>query len=458
MPHRDVSSDSSLNLVQLQAALNSLLANCDFSAVNWKSQCTWTPRLLASVALLWAWSDESTLVERFENSRKVGLRLFAVNTGVAGSYQAFVKLLNRWTAPLLEAITLAFRQAIQTQFADQWLVEGWAMFGVDGSKIALPRTADLQASCAASRKPTTRSRRKPPSRSGHRKASNPQLLLTTLWHAGTGLVWGWRMGPSDDSERRHLLGMLEELPPQALVTADAGFVGYDFLNAVQASGRHFLVRVGANVRLLQQLGYAREYAHTVCLWPDNQARRQQSPLVLRLAVYHHGKQMMHVLTSLPKSAASDARLLRLYRRRWGIELYYRQLKETFGRHKLKSKSTLPARTELQWSLAGLWALSLHALPPLLAAGKEPRRLSCAQVLRIIRRLIRDWRHPLDAESTLESQLSRAVIDDYARRNKSSRGTPRKRTVQPPGLPSIQIASPAQQQAARRLKQNKSTQG
>ncbi|MBR9802204.1 hypothetical protein GYB59_11140 [bacterium] len=58
-------------------------------------------------------------------------------------------MLNRWTAPLLEAITLAFRQTIQTQFANQWLVEGWAMFGVGGSKIALPRTADLQASYAA---------------------------------------------------------------------------------------------------------------------------------------------------------------------------------------------------------------------------------------------------------------------------------------------------------------------
>ncbi|MBR9802203.1 hypothetical protein GYB59_11135 [bacterium] len=69
MPHRDVSCDSSLNFVQLQAAINSLLANCDFSAVTWKSQCTWTPRLLASVALFWACSDESTLVERFENSR-----------------------------------------------------------------------------------------------------------------------------------------------------------------------------------------------------------------------------------------------------------------------------------------------------------------------------------------------------------------------------------------------------
>ncbi|MCG6154362.1 hypothetical protein [Rubinisphaera margarita] len=70
------------------------------------------------MALLWAWSDESMLAERFENSRKIGLRLFAVTTGVAGSYQAVVKLIKRWTAPLLEAITLAFRQTIQTQVVD----------------------------------------------------------------------------------------------------------------------------------------------------------------------------------------------------------------------------------------------------------------------------------------------------------------------------------------------------
>lgn len=74
-----------------------------------------------------------------------------VTTGVAGSYQAFAKLLNRWTAPLLEAITLAFRQTIQAPFAVYWLVEDSAMFGVVGSKIALPRTANLPASCAASR-------------------------------------------------------------------------------------------------------------------------------------------------------------------------------------------------------------------------------------------------------------------------------------------------------------------
>lgn len=458
MPHRDVLDDITLNVSLLKEVLLWLLSSCDFSAICWKSQCTWSPRLLASVAMLWVWSDESTLTERFDNSRKIGLEMEPVSNRVAGSYQAFMKLLIHWSRPLLVAIQIAFRGRMQTESHEHWWTEGLVMFGVDGSKIALPRTRDLEASCAPSRKPSTRRRNNSKSRAARRKASNPQLLLTTLWHAGTGLVWDWRTGPSDESERHHLLEMLEDLPQDALVTADAGFVGYEFLSAIVGSGRHFLIRIGANVKLLQELGFAREYHHTVSLWPDKQARRNQSPLVLRIAAFHRGKETMSVLTSLPKSEANDAKLLRLYRRRWGIEVYYRQLKETFDRRKLKSRSTSAAHVELEWSLAGLWAMSLYALPQILASGYEPARMSCANVLRAFRRIIRDWLHPLDEQATLKVRLASAVIDAYARSSKTSRGTPRKRTVKPPGIPSILPASDSQKLAAKQLRKANSKQG
>jgi len=41
---------------------------------------------------------------------------------------------------------------------------------------------------------------------------------------------------------------------------DAGFVGYHFLRGIIDSGCEVLLRVGSNVRLLQQLGFARGYA------------------------------------------------------------------------------------------------------------------------------------------------------------------------------------------------------
>src|SRR4029079_11789503 len=104
-----------------------------------------------------------------------------------------------------------------------------------------------------------------------KKANSPQLWLTLMWHVGTGLPWDGRTGPSDSSERDHLLQMIAALPAEALVTADAGFGGYAYWKALLDSERHLLIRVGANVRLLKGLGYARERAGRVYLWPDRAA-------------------------------------------------------------------------------------------------------------------------------------------------------------------------------------------
>jgi len=84
--------------------------------------------------------------------------------------------------------------------------------------------------------------------------------------------------------------MVPELPAQALLVADAGFVGYDLWQTLLTAGHHFVIRVGANVRLLHQLGWTREYAQVVYLWPDYAARKHQPPLGLRRVVVQEGKQ------------------------------------------------------------------------------------------------------------------------------------------------------------------------
>jgi hypothetical protein len=47
-------------------------------------------------------------------------------------------------------------------------------------------------------------------------------------------------------------------PAQALLVAAAGFVGYELWQTLRAAGHHFVLRAGANVRLLRQLGWTRE--------------------------------------------------------------------------------------------------------------------------------------------------------------------------------------------------------
>jgi hypothetical protein len=279
MSHRDLHGRAvRLNSSCLKEALQWLLQGIDWSSIQFRGDCTWTPAILATAALLWAWSDESTLVDRFLTIRKVVLHMFGQLPSLAGSYQAFMKMLGRWTMPLVALLQARLRVRQQGELANYWLIHGFAMFAVDGSRTELPRTRSNEHAYSASRKSGKRKRKRTTRKDHAKKSNSPQLWLTTMWHVGSGLPWDWRIGPADSSERAHLLEMLAGLPDKALVAADAGFVGYDYAQAIVDSGRQLLLRVGSNVKLLKNLGFAREGEQTVYLWPDRQAHRNQPPL------------------------------------------------------------------------------------------------------------------------------------------------------------------------------------
>ena len=249
---------------------------------------------------------------------------------------------------------------------EYWEIAGYTVFAGDGSRIELSRTKSLEDAYSPKKKkdekkkkrtgPRGRRRAKKPAKkktpkkqsaeSIAKKENSPQMWLTLLWHVGTGLPWAWRTGPSDSSERSHLEQMLPELPKNSLITADAGFVGYDFWKAILDKGHHFVARVGANVHLIKKLGFARQHAHTVYLWPNAAAKKKQEPLVLRLIVINDGKHPMYLVTNLMKSQLSDRQAGKIYDARWGIELFFRTFKQTFGRSKLRSRSPENAELEL----------------------------------------------------------------------------------------------------------------
>src|SRR3954452_24556507 len=132
----------------LKVVLHWLLAYADFSAVSFRDTCTWTPRGLTAAALLWAWSGEVTLTERFDAARKIAIRALGLGELTAKTYQAFLKMLRAWTATLAVALVVALRRRMRDDLADRFLVGGYAVFGVDGSRLELPRTAANEACCA----------------------------------------------------------------------------------------------------------------------------------------------------------------------------------------------------------------------------------------------------------------------------------------------------------------------
>jgi hypothetical protein len=293
-----------------------------------------------------------------------------------------------------------------------------------------------------------------------RRANVPRIWLTMMWHVGSGLPWDWRAGPSDSSERGHFQEMLASAPAASLLTADAGFVGYDFWKTLLDADRHLLVRVGSNAKLLKQLGYARESGGVVSLWPDRAAKKRLPPLVLRMIVVsNEDRQPVYLVTDvMNKRKLSDAKIAAIYRKRWGIEVYYRHCKQTFERRKLRSHNPDNAMVELHWSLLGMWAMGLHSHSRLVGQGVSPERISFAGIWRAYRRPMREYRSPPNPGERMKQLIDRAIIDSYKRRNKSSRDYPLKKQEQSAGPPILRQATRSQVQLAMQVKREQTQKG
>lgn len=467
MPHRDKErrTGSKTNAQDLIAAVDGLLAEVDWKGIGFRKDCQWAVRGLVTAALVWAWSSKTALKERFAQAMRIAGGLGRRFAPRETSYQAFIKLLVRWTAELRERLVRAFQSLMERQFAELFLLAGFLVLAADGSKLKLARTQsnerryspNTRGRKGKSRRKVDRARRRARSRKARlqqakdKKADSPQMALTLLYHVMLRLPWDWRMGPSDVSEREHVREMIAQLPANTLIVADCGFFGYDFWSELLASGRQFVIRVGGNVRLLKKLGVVSESHGTVYLWPDKMAKRRQMPLALRLVVVHDGRQPWYLVTSVcnPKRL-SDRQVAEIYRRRWRIELFFRHFKQTFGRAKLRSHKAENTECEAQWSLLGLWAMLLHAQICRQRETGEAGHLSVARVLQAFAQAIDESKCRPEPGESLADQLLAAVVDSYRRRNRTSRNYPRKKYESQAQSPRVSNATHSQRQLVRQV--------
>jgi DDE family transposase len=366
------------------------------------------------------------------------------------SYQGLTGALVSWTAQLLPLLWERLQQRMEECGRGHWRVGRWLALAVDGSRISTPRTAtNEKAFCAAryGKGKTAKYRKK--KRKGQRRRQRkpepvkPQIWTTLLWHMGMRLPWSWRNGPSNASERDHFRQMLTDLrfPLHTLFCGDAGFVGYEFWKAIIDGGHSFLMRVGANVSLLRRLGYVQERDGIVYFWPDKAAKKRWPPLVLRLFEFQVGRCRMSVVTNVLDEAQLSAEQAReLYKLRWGIEVQFRTLKQTFGRRKLRSKTPERALVELDWSLLGLTMIQLFAVKEQIDLGEPPQRSSVALAIRLIREIMDRRREPSEPGADWKSRFRDATLDRYQRkRSKKARYRPKFKDKPKAGRPKIVTA-------------------
>lgn len=450
-PRKDGPSAAESYKLELRDAMSRFLPHQGLPLLTDDGRVRWTSRLLAMLAILMAWSPSRTLLDRFAGARETLVDIYRTRRRPGSSAEGFFKALTGPGVSVLAVLCDHWRRCVREVAGTYWKVEGWLVFGVDGSKFDCPRTEANEQGLGITGK----------------NNSGPQQLLTCLFHVASGMLWGWRRdGIAGDGERSQLKKMLGLLPADAMLVADAGFSGYDLLKALIGQGSSFLIRVGSNVKLIKRLGYARiERKGTVYLWPlDKQGRSRKSrmpeklgkvvpPLVLRLIeLTDAGGKAVFLLTNVLESRKlGDRAAARIYRMRWGIEVMWRGLKQTMGHHKLLSKTPARAGVELDWAMAGLWMLQLLAGTRMIQTGRSPDCHSPARTLRVVRRVLGGQKRR--RRQSLLTELGLAAKDTYQRTgSKSARHFPKKRSQRPPGAPEARMASAIEKRLIQRIRE------
>lgn len=443
----------------LQRALAWIVNSRIFDDLPRHGNTSWLPTQLIVLAILWVWSDCSRLTTGYEEARQVARGMY--ESLKLCTYQGFIRALVTWTERLRPLLWSRLQQLMEPAAANYWRLGEFLALAVDGSRVTVPRTKSNESAFAAKnyghgRKAQSRRKWKHKKRRSKKLSVpvKPQIWLTMIWHMSLKMPWCWKTGPSTSSERGHFLDLLKScvFPANTLFCADAGFVGYELWRAIIDAGQHFLIRVGGNIHLLRKLGKVRVENDLVFFWPHETRRLKQPPLMLRLLAFQGARGPVYLLTSVLEPKRLSLQTAReLYKQRWGIELQFRTLKQTFGRTKLRSRTADRALAELDWSLFGLWIIQLFAVKEQIKIASPPERSSAALAIQVFRDLLRDRHRVVASPEMLRLRLRDALKDDYQRTSsKRARYQPNYKDAPTATQPKIKTATKQQRQAYQAL--------
>ena len=402
----------------------------------------WKVQPLVFVLLTMTWCMGDSTPERFETARAYYVAFHASRRRPGRTHQGFQAALSKLPMKVLRGIGAAIRRQLLAHLGERLVTGGWRVFGCDGSRIECPRTAELERRLGQAGK----------------EGAAPTAWLTAVVHLRSGLLWAWRVGKGTASEQAHLLELLLTLPPHSLVVTDAAYHGYELALEILATGASFLVRVSSKTWLYTETDQPLEEFREgeVYYWPLERQRRQQPPLRLRLirvrspGCKHDVWLLTNVLSSRLLSVAMAGQF---YRWRWENEGLFRTYKRTLAKVKLTSRTVRLVHRELEGSLLAVQLMLAQAalkLHPCSSVWDEPVMVSPRQVLREIRRDIRDSVRSV-RRPAFTRRLAAATRERRRRTSdKTSREWPRRKPHQPPGSPQLHTLTDEQKALRDRL--------
>ena len=423
-------------------------------AWRWQTQ----PLLLVLLCLTWCAGD--SLPERFETARAFYVAVHQRRRRPGKTFAGFEKALAPLPLPVLRALAAAVRGRLAQVFARRFTVDGFIPLGCDGSRLACPRSEELERRLGLGKK--TKRRKRPKDQASTRPqvpkaarslgaeqrkaraASTPQLWVTAVLHLGLGVLWSWRLGTGNANEREHLRRLIDTLPRGALLVADAGYVGYELLAALHAAGLAFLVRPSSRAPLyVPDKSSLKKYCEgLVYYWPQKVQNQDLPPLPVRLWRIRGAKGDVWLITNvldaerLPRRTAG-----KFYRWRWRNEGLFRTYKRTLGKVKLMSRTVAQVHREAEGSLLATQLLLAQGAPALPAtAARKVVLPSARKVLLAIRTEIRNvtgmYLGPRQAHTYAERLAQAHWGARRQRSRKVRRRWPGRQDHKPPGRPQI----------------------
>jgi hypothetical protein len=303
----------------------------------------WALQPLVWVLLTMAWCPGQSQEERFAAARAAYVAEHQRSRRPGTTLAGFLTALTKLPLPVLRALATGVRQRLGVLWVESLRVGGWLPLACDGSRLECPRSAELQQRLGEAGKP----------------GSAPTIYLTTLVLLPLGVVWSWCWGKGTASEHHHLRQLLRTLPRQALIVADACYLGYELFTAIRQAQAAFLVRLSSRAYLYttEQVPLAAWTEGRVYYWPSKVQAQGLPPIVARLLRVPGKKADVWLLTSvLEPQQLSHKTAGRVYRWRWRNEGLFRDYKRLLQKVKLSSRTVALVHREAEGSLLALQLL------------------------------------------------------------------------------------------------------
>lgn len=220
---------------------------------------------------------------------------------------------------------------------------------IDGTKVTVPRSDDILEHF------------KPPkSKAGF--GHYPQALMVTAINVFTGQPVIAEIANHRASERDLLMEILNQFSPTDLSLLDRGFGGDWVFLSFEEKNQNYLVRMkgGKTAAIyVQKFLESGKKSQIVTLWVKNE-EGEKKEIKLRLVrgpFDSEGKRIVFATNLLDEKLYSHKSILKLYRRRWGVETMYARSKNLLKLEQFHSRNYNGVMQEI---FANLIIISLTA--------------------------------------------------------------------------------------------------